>query len=102
MNLLLKTLNEVRSLKREMKQSNLYRKKIYTLKEAATVIGVSDSYIQKMVASKSIKHSKPSGKLIFIRRKDLEDFIMRNPILTNDEVDSIVANTLLNLKTKTS
>lgn len=99
--IILKTiLSELRVLQKETKKSNLNRKKILTLKEAATVIGVSDSYIQKMIASKSIKHSKPSGKLIFIRRKDLDVFIMRNPIITNDEVESFVANTLLTIKTK--
>ncbi|WP_139958351.1 helix-turn-helix domain-containing protein [Flavicella sediminum] len=89
---------EVKSLKREIKKSHLYRKRIYTIKESAFVIGVSLSYMQKLVGSKQLPHSKPSGKLIFIKRRDLENFILSNPIKTNDEVDTLVSNTLINLK----
>lgn len=96
---LLKTiLRELRNLKREVKKSNLSRKRILTIKEASIVAGVSISLIQKLVASNQIIHSKPNGKLIFIRRRDLESFLMRNRITSNDEVDTIVANNLINFK----
>jgi len=93
-------LREIRNLKREVKKSNLFRKRIYTMTEASIVAGVSISLIQKLVASNQIIHSKPNGKLIFIRRRDLEKFLMRNRISSIDEVDTIVANNLLNLKNK--
>ena len=93
-------IKEVKTLKREIKKSNLYRKRIYTIKESASVIGVSISYIQKLVSSNEIKHSRPTGKLIFIRRRDLESFIMRKTIQSNDDIETIVANNLLNLKNK--
>ena len=97
LNLLLK---EVRALKQEIKSVNLYRKRIYTIKEAAKVIGVSDYYIQKLISSKQIPHSKPTGKLIFVRRRDLENFLMKNYITSEDDIDTIVANKLLELKIK--
>jgi excisionase family DNA binding protein len=93
-------LREIRNLKREVKKSNLFRKRYYTMKEASIVAGVSLSFIQKLVASNLIAHSRPNGKLIFIRRRDLEQFLMRNRINSIDEVDTIVANNLLKLKTK--
>ena len=55
--------------------------------------------MQKIVASKRITHSRPTGKLIFIKRSDLEDFIMKNPIHSEDDIDSIVADNLLMFKT---
>lgn len=90
-------LREIKLLKQEVKQSNLFRKRIYTLTEASIVAGVSLSYIQKLVASNQIIHSKPNGKLIFIRRRDLESFLMRNRISSSDEVDTIVANNIIKL-----
>ena len=93
-------INEILNLKREVKNSSLFRKRIYTIKEVSKVVGVSESYIQKLVASKQIPHSKPTGKLIFIRRRDLEKFLMRNYITSEDDIDTIVANKLLELKTK--
>ena len=94
-------LSEIKILKREMKKSNLYRKRIYTIKEAAHVLGVSISYIQKLVSSNQIKYSRPSGKLIFIRRRDLEKFVMRNTVLPNDEIETISSNHLMKIKNRT-
>lgn len=93
-------LREFRLLKKEVKQRNLYRKRLLTIEEAAKLSGVSVSYIQKLTSSKQIPHSKPTGKLIFIHRKDLETFLSQNYISSNDEVNSNVSNYLLNKKSK--
>ena len=92
---------EIKSLQEELKRSNLFKKPYYTTKEAAAFLGVSVSYMQKLVASRQITHFRPTGKLIFIKHSELESFITRKCIHSNDEVDSIVADNLLNLKTKT-
>ncbi len=94
-------LKELRFLKQEIKKRNLYRKRYLSITEAATITGVSKSFIQKLVASKQIPHSKPNGKLIFIHRRDLETFLSKNYISSNDEVNSNVADYLLTLKNKT-
>jgi excisionase family DNA binding protein len=96
-----KILREIRNLKREVKKYNLFRKRFYTMNEASIVAGVSLSFIQKSIASNLIAHSRPSGKLIFIRRRDLETFLMKNYVHSSDDIDTIVANNLLNLKNKT-
>lgn len=68
--------------------------------ECATVSGLSLSQIQKMVASNQIAHSRPNGKIVFVRRRDLEAYLSRNYIQTQDDMDTIVANNLLKLKIK--
>ena len=100
MNRTTKILREIRSLKREVKKSNLFRKRFYTMNEASIMAGVSLSYIQKLTASNLIAHSKPNGKLIFIRRRDLELFLMKNYVHSLDEMDTIIANNLIKLKDK--
>ena len=89
-------LRELRFLKKEIKLRNLYRKRLLTIAQASIVSGVSISYIQKLVASKKLSHSKPTGKLVFIHRRDLETFLSQNYIPSNDEVESSVADYLLN------
>lgn len=91
-------LREIRLLKKEIKQRNLFRKRLLSIEEASNLSGVSVSYIQKLTASKQLPHSKPTGKLIFIHRKDLETFLSQNYISSNDEVDSKVADYLINKK----
>lgn len=91
-------IKELKSLKLEIKQRNLYRKRYLSISEAASITGVSKSFIQKLVASKQIPHSKPNGKLIFIHRKDLETFLSKNYIPSNEELDSLSSDYILNLK----
>ncbi|WP_299177115.1 helix-turn-helix domain-containing protein [uncultured Chryseobacterium sp.] len=102
-----KILKEIRKIKKdlsfikdELYRRNLYRKRYITIKEAVVITGVSKSFIQKLIASKQIPHSKPNGKLVFIHRRDLEKFLSQNRIASNDEVDYIVSNSILNLKNK--
>ncbi|PVW12167.1 helix-turn-helix domain-containing protein [Marixanthomonas spongiae] len=89
---------EIQSLKKVLKNSTLFRKRVYTIKEASIVAGVSISYMQKLVASHQVPHSKPTGKLIFIRRRDLEKFLMKNYIKTNSQIEESIANTLRGLR----
>lgn len=93
-------LREVRLLKKEIMQSNLYRKRLLTIKQTSIISGVSKSYIQKLVASKKLPHSKPTGKLIFIHRRDLEKFLSQNYIASNDEVENTVSDFILNSKNR--
>jgi len=95
-----KLAKEIKLLNKEVKDSSLFRKRIYTLKEASIVASVSISYMQKLVASNQIPHSKPTGKLIFIKRRDLEKFLMRNYIKSNNDLEEISANYLQRLKSK--
>lgn len=97
-----RVLKEVRSLRRDMKQSYVFRKRFYTMKEAALVSGVSISFIQKQISANRIAYSKPTGKLIFIRRRDLEKFLMKNYVNTSEEIETIVSNNLITLKNKIS
>lgn len=93
-------LKELRFLKQEIRQRNLYKKRYLSITEAAKISGVSKSFIQKLVASKQIPHSKPNGKLIFIHRRDLEKFLSKNYISSIDELESKTADYLLELNNK--
>jgi len=93
-------LREIRNVKREVKKSILFRKRFYTMNEASIVAGVSLSFVQKLVASNLIAHSRPNGKLVFIKRRDLEKFLMKNYVHSIDEIDTVVANTLVKIKSK--
>ncbi|WP_400070394.1 DNA-binding protein [Zobellia russellii] len=91
-------INELRAIRREIMAIKYSKKEIYTLKEAAIVIGVSHSYMQKLVAGNQISYSKPNGKLIFIQKIDLYNFISQNHISSKDEIDTFVADLLVQKK----
>lgn len=54
-------------------------KSILTLKEAVAYSGFSKSYFYRLTQKGLIKTYKPLGKLIFIKKDDLEAFLLKNP-----------------------
>ena len=66
----------------------LLQKKMLTLKEAALYTGYKESYLYKLTAGKKINHSKPSGGAIFFDREELEQWLSRNKVKTNEDIEN--------------
>lgn len=77
-------LNELKQL---IIQSNLSQKKVLTFKEAAIYSGRSSSNLYKLTSAGEIPHSKPEGKMIYIDREELENWMLRNPIKTTSQIE---------------
>jgi len=67
-------------------------KNVLTLDEAAMFTGLAKSYLYKLTASGKIPHYKPSGKLIYFERGELERWLLRNPVMTVDEIEQQAVN----------
>jgi excisionase family DNA binding protein len=66
----------------------LLQKKMLTLKEAALYTGYKESYLHKLTAAKKLPFSKPSGGAIFFDREELEEWLSRNKVKTNEEIEN--------------
>ncbi len=56
-------------------------KDILNLEEACFFLGISKSTMYKITSEgKKLRFFKPSGKLIYFKRKDLEDFMLQNEV----------------------
>ena len=60
-------------------------KEILTSTEAAQYMGVALSYLYKLTMRREIPHYKPTGKMVFFRRDELEQWLQNNRIMTQDE-----------------
>jgi excisionase family DNA binding protein len=65
--------------------------------EAAEYLGLKKGSLYNLVHAGKITCYKPSGKLIFFRRKDLDAYAFRNQKLADFEVNR-TAEDLLNMK----
>ena len=63
-------------------------KAILTTQEAAAFMGVSMAQMYRLTMLRQIPYSKPTGKICYFRRTDLEDFMMSNPIDTADQIET--------------
>lgn len=64
----------------------------FTLKEAAAYIGLPVSSLYKMTSKKSIPFYTPTGKKIYFKKSELDDWMNSSRVATNDEIESIAQN----------
>lgn len=63
-----------------MKEKN--NKRILTHREAAVYMGISESYLYKLMSQRVVPYSKPYGKNVYFEREKLEAFLLSNPVPT--------------------
>lgn len=89
-----KTINEdfARTILAKLDEIKVFSKNHYTVQEAAIYVGCSEDTIRRYMYDGELAYSKPTGKRIFILKKDLEDFLFRNRIPTKCEIESQASN----------
>lgn len=65
----------------------MLQKNVLTFDEAVMFTGLAKSYLYKLTASGKIPYYKPSGKLIYFQREELEQWMLRNPVKTAEEIE---------------
>ncbi len=61
-------------------------KEVLTCNEAAKYLGMTKAYLYKLTMRQQIPHYKPTGKMIFFNRQELEVWLQRNRVATADEI----------------
>ena len=79
-------------------EKKMYMLKEYlTVQEAADYIGLSSSLIYKMTSKHYFPVYKPNGKTVFLRRDDINRWISRNKILSQEELEEYAITQMTNL-----
>ncbi|NMB37451.1 MAG: helix-turn-helix domain-containing protein [Bacteroidales bacterium] len=60
-------------------------KEILTSEEAARYMGISKSHLYKLTMRQEIPHYKPTGKMVYFRRDELEQWLQQHRINTVEE-----------------
>lgn len=69
----------------------LSTKETLTFEEAAIYSGLSRQYLYKLTSTKQIPFYKPSGKMIYFDRPELDGWLKRNRVSTAEEADTAAA-----------
>lgn len=88
--------NELIEIRQLLTEQVLHQKKILNLEEASHFLGISKSDLYKRTSSNGIPFHKPSGKLIYFLREDLENWMLSNRIESNDEITARAAGLRIN------
>ena len=62
-------------------------KEVLTSDEAARYMGISKSYLYKLTMLKKVPHYKPSGKMCYFNRQELEQWLQANRVSTESELN---------------
>lgn len=56
--------------------------------DACNYLNVSKSHLYKLTSSGLIPHYKPNGKMVYFSKPELDEWILRNPVKTKDQIES--------------
>lgn len=74
------------AIESNLQMAGLTSKEVLTLDEVAQFTGLSKSTIYKMTSGQKIPHYKPSGKLCYFNRLEIEEWLQSNRVSTTDEI----------------
>jgi len=80
-NIILEKLSKIESLYLQQPEQ------ILSFNETCSFLGYSKSYLYKLTHTRRIPHYKPNGKMLYFKRTDLEDWLLRNRVKTADEIE---------------
>lgn len=80
--------NRLRALESSAMLAGIANKKVLTTTEAAVYLGWSLSYLYKKTMSKEIPHYCPMGKTLYFDRQELENWMKRNRVASQDELQA--------------
>ena len=69
-------------------------RRLMTTTEAGRYVGLEPSYLYKMMMRRAIPYYKPGGKLCFFAKEDLDAWMKRVRVKSQDEIDSEAARYL--------
>ena len=76
----------------DLLENSIYStKKVFTFQEACMYIGVSESMLYKLTASKEIPHYKPRGKMVYFAKEELDEWLLQNCEPTIDDANRMAA-----------
>ena len=67
-------------------------KTVLTFDEVATYTGLSKSYLYKLTSGNQIPHYKPNGKNVYFNKAEIDSWLLRNEVKTNDVIEKEATN----------
>ncbi|MBX0334323.1 helix-turn-helix domain-containing protein [Pontibacter sp. HSC-14F20] len=80
-------LQELLAIKCILLSQGMYNKEYFTVPEAALYTDLSEDAIYKLISARKLRHSKPNGKRIYIKRAACDAYMSQNTVRTLDEIN---------------
>lgn len=75
----------------EIEETLFLHKQVFSFEEASKFLNLSKSYLYKLTSGGLIPHYKPQGKMLYFEKAELEEWLRRNPVRSQQEVKDMAA-----------
>lgn len=91
-------IEKLNSIEKLLKEQQTMQKEVLNFNETCQYLEVSQSHLYKLTSSGSIPHYKPNGKKIYFQREELNQWLLKNRVDSQDEIETEAANYLMRNK----
>jgi excisionase family DNA binding protein len=81
---------QLKRIEKHLIDQGILNKEVLCFAEAATYLSVSKSQLYKLTSTNRIPFYKPTGKMVYFRRTELDSWLLGNRFNTIDEIKSKV------------
>lgn len=78
-----------------LKEQQTTQKKVLNFNEACAYLELSQSHLYKLTSTGAVPHYKPNGKKIYFQREELDNWLLRNRMISQDEIEQQAADYLI-------
>ncbi len=91
-------IEKLNSIEKLLIEQQTMQKEVLNFNETCHYLEVSQSHLYKLTSSGSIPHYKPNGKKIYFQREELNQWLLKNRVDSQDEIETEAANYLMRNK----
>jgi excisionase family DNA binding protein len=87
-------IEKLTSIEQLLSKQGLLQKEVLTLSETCDYLNVSASYLYKLTSSKQVPHYVPTGKKIYFKRCELDEWLLSNKQTSDLEIEKTASDYL--------
>lgn len=88
-------IEKLNSIEKLIVEQQTMQKQVLNFNETCKYLELSQSHLYKLTSTGAIPHYKPNGKKIYFNRPELDHWLLRNKIDSQDEIEQQAANFLI-------
>ncbi|REG84555.1 helix-turn-helix domain-containing protein [Winogradskyella sediminis] len=90
-----KIIERLESIEKLLLEQQTLQKQVLNFNETCRYLELSQSHLYKLTSSGAIPHYKPNGKKIYFQRQELDQWLLRNRMDSQDEIEQQAADYLI-------
>jgi len=88
-------IEKLNSIEKLIIEHQTMQKQVLNFNETCKYLELSQSHLYKLTSTGAIPHYKPNGKKIYFNRPELDQWLLRNKIDSQDEIEQQAADFLI-------